>query len=171
MIDLIDHLPTGIWIGLIAMILLSAFVLLFDYWRRSRQRTAQAAAPFASRPVLSRDEANLFHQIEERLPSGHRVLAQFPYAKMLEGGIRGHAINTQRADLVIVDAAFNVVAVINYLPLDQNGNTERATIREAQKILALKEAGLPLLRIPTDYTNSTIEGVLQSISIDQRASS
>ena len=174
---MINLLPTGIWMALIAMILLSAFLLMFDYWRRSRPRPLQTAAPFTARPVLTREEAELFHQIEQLLPLGHRVMIQFPYAGMLEGGTRSrfHAINIQCADLAIVDAGFNVVAVINYQPIGHvdaiERDVDRASMREVQNTRALTEAGLPLLRIPADYTNATIKDMLHALLAERRAPS
>ena len=182
-------LPTGVWIALAVMILLSAFLLMFDYWRRAKQRPALEAPRFAARPILTREEAKIFHQVEVRLPLGHRVLTKFPYAEMLEGGVQDkyHAINTQSADLVIIDAGFNVVAVINYRQIEQTDATERdferATMREVQKMLALEEAGLPLLRIPAkptivdrpslnlpaNYNNPAIEDVLKLVLTQRRA--
>ena len=185
-----DILPTSIWIALIAMILLSAFLLMFDYWRRSRQRPAQETTPLTARRVLTREEEKLFYQIEERLPLGHRVLIQFPYSEMLEGGARNRfrAINTAHADLVIVDAGFNVVAVINYSEFLHADATkrehDRAQMNELQKAWALEEAGLPLLRIPAEHaiegppvlkvpkqhTNLRIANVLQSLLVERNNS-
>ena len=164
----------GILLLACVLALLMAFVPASRRWPGAA-RPAPGTAGFVPRPVLNRQEARLFRQIETRLPRGYRVLAQVSYGEMLRCDDRARflTINARRADFVLVDAGFNVVAVIEYDGPGHNGYTKRARDRAAlgdsRKTHALQEAGLTLLRVPAEYSPAALDKLLQALFSDVRA--
>ena len=166
-------IPVMILLGAFVLAVLMAFVPAFRRWPGG-SRPAPGTAGFVPRPVLNHQEARLYRKVEARLPRGYRLLAQVSYGEMLRcrDQARFLTINARRADFVLVDAGFNVVAVIEYDGPGHTGYTrrtrERAALGDSRKTVALQEAGLTLLRIPADYTPAALDKLLQPLFSDGR---
>jgi len=144
-----------------------AFVVLgMRVWRR---RTVHGNATFRPKPILNRPEAKLYRMIEHLLPSGYRLMAQVSYGEMMKSSnlTKYHQINARRADMVIVDRGFNVVAVIEYRGAGHKGYNVNAAnyARRGDRVkrISAQEAGLQYIEIPKNFTTATVRAVLLNI--------
>ncbi|WP_419738556.1 DUF2726 domain-containing protein [Ruegeria sp.] len=174
LVDMLDSLPAGLLPGFMALLASGAGWIALAHRRRVAARAAtRAHTGFVARAILNRQEAKLYRRIEARLPKGLRLMAQVCYGEMLccRDRSRFLTINARRADLVVVDAGFNVVAVIEYQGRGHNGPTKsrssraglRAGLGDRRKKAALEEAGLTLIAIPAEYDTRTIERAMDLI--------
>lgn len=154
---------------LIALALLCIAFVAGAYLWFHRSSPDTSGAPFLPKPVLNRMEAKLFRQIEHRLPEGVRCLAQVSYGEMLRTKDRGRlmTVNARRADIVLVDESFAVLAVFEYQGMGHKGfggyARARAKRGDAAKRAALQEAGLPLIEIPAEFSTATIDAALAEV--------
>ena len=136
-------------------------------WALARRRPGAAALrPTA---LLNRPEAKLFRMLEHRLPAGYRLHAQVSYGAMfvLEDTAAYARINRRRADMVITDKAFEVVAVIEYQGAGHAGFTARSALRSRRadqiKRQALSDAGLRLVEVRGEVSAESVRRVLEEV--------
>ena len=159
---LADPVPTV----LAALLLLACAALLWVIARRSAAPAAADAPAFQAKPLLNRTEARLFRMIAHRVPKGTHVMAQTSYGEMLrcDSPAKFFTINARRADMVICDRAFNVLAVIEYQGSGHYGGAGSRAVRarrgDTHKRRALQEAGILLLEIPAAFDAATVEAAL-----------
>ncbi|MCY4288580.1 MAG: DUF2726 domain-containing protein [Aestuariivita sp.] len=143
--------------------------MAFIAFRPLRGPASVSGGLFQAKPLMNRPEAKLYRMIEHRMPDGYRLLAQVAYAEMVTSkDLQRHfQINARRADMVMVDKGFNVVAVIEYHGAGHWGQNARsaAVARRADRIKrqALEEAGLPLLTIAQNFTAGNIDSKLDQV--------
>lgn len=136
---------------------------------RHARREQDRGAGFRAKALLNRSEARLYRMITHRLPDGYRLMAQVSYGEMLVHTDlrRYHEVAARRADMVITDKAFNVVAVIEYQGGGHAGFTAAEAIRARRgdrlKSAALEAAGLVLIKVPGTFTPKTVEEVMTTV--------
>ena len=134
-----------------------------------RRRQVNGHATFQPKPILNRPEAKLYRMIEHRLPPGHRLMAQVSYGEMMKSSslTKYHQINARRADMVIVDKGFHVVAVIEYRGAGHRGYSVNAAnySRRGDRVkkISAQEAGLQYIEIPKNFTNATVHKALSKV--------
>lgn len=71
---------------------------------------------FTRKVLLNKSEIRVFDMLQRAKPDGHHVSCQVSYGGFLkcDGNRKFRTINAKRADFVLCDEAFNVVAVIEY---------------------------------------------------------
>ena len=140
------------------------------WWRAGRSGGGAALRPKA---LLNRPEGRLFRMIEHRLPKGYRLHAQVSYGEMFmrEETAAYFAINAARADMVITDRAFNVIAVIEYQGAGHAGFSPRAALqsrrRDTRKRQTLNAAGITLVEMPGEISAASVARALEAIWPDQ----
>jgi len=155
----------------------TAVVISYAIIRRRTINGEAQSASFQPKALFNRPEAKLYRMIEHRLPKGYRLMAQVSYGEMLKSSDlrRFHQINARRADMVIVDAGFNVVAVIEYHGVGHRGPGRSALLYSRRADLfkrqAIAEAGLLLIEIPSRFTPATVARALQPIVAARDSSS
>lgn len=155
----------------------TAVVISYAIIRRRTINGEAQSASFQPKALFNRPEAKLYRMIEHRLPKGYRLMAQVSYGEMLKSSDlrRFHQINARRADMVIVDAGFNVVAVIEYHGVGHRGPGRSALLYSRRADLfkrqAIAEAGLLLIEIPSRFTPATVAQALQPIVAARDSSS
>lgn len=129
---------------------------------------------FQTKTLINKSEIRLFWMITKQLPHGFRVMVQVSYGEILRCRSRRKffTINAKRADLVICDREFNVVAVIEYQGGGHYGSTAKsrrnAIGRDRQKRRALAEAGVALVEIPAQFDVQLVSDALGPILIEYR---
>jgi hypothetical protein len=122
--------------------------LLFDRIDAADQLRAVMAAGFARSRVLEMAEYRVFHCVEREMQArgeGHRVFAQIALGEVIRSDDRhAHsAINSKRADILVIDRAGYPVIAIEY---QGRGHYRRdAAARDAVKKEALRRAGVAYL--------------------------
>lgn len=129
---------------------------------------------FVAKPLINKSEIRLFWMVTKQVPHGFRVMAQVSYGEILrcQNRRKFFTINAKRADLVICDRDFNVVAVIEYQGGGHYGSTAKARkdaiSRDRQKRRALSEAGVPLVEIPAQFGVDLVSDALGPVLADHR---
>lgn len=129
---------------------------------------------FKAKPLVNKSEIRLFWMITKQIPHGFRVMVQVSYGEILRCQSRRKffTVNAKRADLVICDREFNVVAVVEYQGGGHYGSTAKsrtnAKDRDRQKRRALSEAGVPLVEIPAKFDVDLVSGALGPILDEYR---
>ena len=118
---------------------------------------------FEARPLLNRSEFQVLLALEEAvrlLNAGHRVMAQTCYGEFLKLKSRernddtDRAINSKRADFVIIDAAGYPVVVVEYQGSGHYQGT--AELRDAVKREACRSAGVALIEVFPKFDKATL---------------
>lgn len=130
---------------------------------------------FSARPLLNKSEGRLFWILVQAVPRDWRVMTQVSYGEFLScaSGRKFFSINAKRADFVLCDREFDPVAVIEYQGRGHFGKSRRsradANRRDRQKRRALKEAGIPMIEVPAEFSAQTVAVALSEAlpGIDQ----
>ncbi len=153
----VSMIPAQVWMLLALGVVLSLGSALVGKLLRSK---------FESKTLLNKSEQRLYRMVEGIVPSDCRVMAQVSYGEILRCKNRRKffSINAKRADLVISDPHFNVLAVIEYQGQGHYGPTVKsrrnACDRDRQKRRALAEAGVPLIEIPPKFDQELVRDAL-----------
>jgi len=121
---------------------------------------------FQSRPLLNKSDQRLFPLIVSALPQHCRVMCQVSYGEFLscKSQKKFFSINAKRADFVVCDSSFRVLAVVEYQGSGHYGKTFRATLnakrRDNQKRRALQEAGIPMIEVPAKFDVALVRDLL-----------
>ena len=128
---------------------------------------------FSKKPLLNASETRLAKEMVRLLEAaggGRQILTQVSYGEFLKGVDKAaHArINQKRADFLIVDEQYQVLAVVEYQGAGHYGRGEAARVnaqkRDRIKRHACATAGIPFLEIPATYTPKQLEEWLTGIA-------
>ena len=158
-----------VWISVLAgcLAVLVAGLVAGAAWRLARRRPEGPV--LRPKALMNRPEAKLFRMLEHRLPAGYRLHAQVSYGAMfvLEDTAAWARINRRRADMVITDKAFEVLAVIEYQGAGHAGFTARSALRSRRadqiKRQALSDAGVRLVELRGEVSAKSVRGVLDEV--------
>jgi hypothetical protein len=126
----------------------------FDLADPFRQLHAVEAASFQKQRVLNGSDYRIFKIIEDEVATfgkRHRAFAQICLGEILKSSDQNafHAINSKRADILVVDGGGWPVLAVEYQGQGHYQNT--AVTRDAIKKEALRKAGVRYLEVfPTD---------------------
>jgi len=156
----ISSIPSLVWIFIAAAVLLSVF---------SRPIANAFLPDFKAKPLLNNSEKRLFKMLQPLVPNDFLLLAQVSYGEFL--GCKNHrkywTINAKRADIVICDANFNVVAVIEYQGRGHHGTSQNsrngANQRDSIKKKALAEAGIAMIEIFPKFNKDIVRQSLEAV--------
>lgn len=124
---------------------------------------------FTRKVLLNKSEIRVFDMLQRAKPDGHHVSCQVFYGEFLkcDGNRKFRTINAKRADFVLCDEAFNVVAVIEYQGSGHFGSSVKsrrnALGRDRDKRKALAEADVPLIEVPAKFSQDLIDRLLAPI--------
>lgn len=127
-----------------------------------RQLNAVRSSDFRKRPLMNKSEYGVFCRLEKLLSASHRGYRVFSQVSL--GEILGSddkqaylAINSKRADFVIIDWSGQPVAVVEY---HGNGHFQGdAIMRDAVKREACSSAGIAFIELPASYTDEDIQAI------------
>jgi hypothetical protein len=127
---------------------------------------------FIAVPVLNKTEKRLFAAISSIIQPNLRLCPQVSYGEFLgcKSSRKFWKINAKRADMIVVNEDFHVVAVIEYQGSGHFGKTKTSRSnslrRDRQKQKALKEAGIPLYEIPASFKKDQLEEMFIGMSAE-----
>ncbi len=157
--------PTILWAVGIAILFLAVVV-----FARFSVGNMIFGGSFIARPLLNYSEYKLFGYLHRHIASvfgpDARLMCQVSYGEFLKSKsiAKFRKINAKRADFVVVDGSFNVLAVIEYQGKGHYGNSflDRldADKRDRTKRRALKSAGIPLFEVPPQFSHSSLAELL-----------
>ena len=150
---------------LIGVLVLVGLVALFAVSRGGRpdiadprvQLRAAEQARYTPRPIMNRTEFTRFRWLEDWAEgTPYRVFAQVPYGEVLSTPDRDafRAVNSKRADILVVDARGMPVAAIEVQGAGHYQGDARA--RDAVKRAALASAGVPLIEAFPETTRAEL---------------
>lgn len=124
-------------------------------------------AQFEKRRLLSRKEAEIFHQLETSVAAvgkGWRVMAQVNLGEILSSPQKEAfgAINSKRVDMLVVDNRSLPVAAVEYQ--GEGHYQSSAPARDAVKKEALRKAGVRYFEVTPEHTPSDIAGEISRIA-------
>ena len=133
------------------------------------QLRAAEAARYTPRPIMNRTEFARFRWLEDwAAGTPYRVFAQVPYGEVLGTPDRDafRAINSKRADILVVDARGMPVAAIEVQGAGHYQGDARA--RDAVKRAALESAGVPLIEVLEGTTRAELIGAVEAAAREAR---
>ncbi|MDU3075308.1 MAG: DUF2726 domain-containing protein [Mixta calida] len=138
---------------------------------RGQNRKSHAPAPeiikeenTAERQLMNKSEYVVFCRLEALLAKTHssyRVFAQVSLGEILGSDSKPAywAINSKRADFVIIDRTGQPVAVVEY---QGTGHYQGdASVRDAVKREACKSAGIAFIELSAGYSDADISAISQ----------
>ncbi|MEN4564206.1 DUF2726 domain-containing protein [Pantoea agglomerans] len=132
-----------------------------------RQLNAVRSSEFRKRPLMNKSEYGVFCKLEELLSTSHRGYRVFSQVSL--GEILGSddkqaylAINSKRADFVIIDWSGQPIVVVEY---HGSGHfQEDAILRDAVKREACNSAGIIFVELLANYTEADITAISVKLS-------
>lgn len=133
-----------------------------------RQLNTVRKSAFRKCPLMNKSEYGVFCKIEKLLSASHRgyrVFAQVSLGEILGSDDRQAylAINSKRADFVIIDWAGQPIAVVEYQGTGHYKND--ATVRDAVKREACKSAGIAFIELSASYSAADIEAIKDYLQV------
>lgn len=127
-----------------------------------RQLNTVRKSEFRKCPLMNKSEYGVFCKLERLLSAsqrGYRVFAQVSLGEILGSDDKQAylAINSKRADFVIIDWAGQPIAVVEYQGTGHYKND--ATVRDAVKREACKSAGIAFIELSASYSAADIEAI------------
>lgn len=127
-----------------------------------RQLVTVRSSEFYKRPLMNKSEYGVFCRLEKRLSASHRGYRVFSQVSL--GEILGSddkqayfAINSKRADFVIINWSGQPIAVVEY---HGSGHfKDDAIVRDAVKREACSSAGIAFIELTESYTDADIEAI------------
>lgn len=109
----------------------------------NKNRPKKGHSPIKAKRLISLNEQPTFNRLREALPD-HIVLAQVAFSGLLSstGYATRSRFNRKVADFVVLDKAFNVVAIVELDDSSHKGREEKDADRDAM----LAEAGYKIIR-------------------------
>lgn len=151
----------AIWLQALLIVAVTIFLL---FLRRAFE------PKFTRKVLLNKSEIRVFDMLQRAKPEGHHVSCQVSYGEFLkcDGNRKHRTINAKRADFVLCDKAFNVVAVIEYQGSGHFGSSVKSRLnaleRDRAKRKAFAEAAVPLIEVPAKFSQELIDRLLAPIS-------
>ena len=153
------------------LLILAGLIAVFALTRGGRadiadprvQLRAAEGARYTPRPIMNRTEFKRFLWLEEwAAGTPYRVFAQVPYGEVLGTPDRDafRAINSKRADILVVDARGLPVAAIEVQGAGHYQGNARA--RDAVKRAALERAGVPLIEVFEGTTRAELIAAVEA---------
>ena len=111
----------------------------------------------------------LFKILQQETPANFHLFAQVSYGEFLRcaNNKKFWTINAKRADFVICDKSFNVLAAIEYQGSGHNGSTSKSRQntenRDRVKRKALAEANIQMIEIFSKYDRETVRQSLDPV--------
>lgn len=127
-----------------------------------RQLNTVRSSDFHKRPLMNKSEYRVFCKLEKLLSASHRGYRIFSQVSL--GEILGSddkqaylAINSKRADFVIIDWSGQPIAVVEY---HGSGHyQDDAILRDAVKREACNSAGIAFIELTENYTDADIKAI------------
>jgi len=127
-----------------------------------RQLNVVRSSDFYKRPLMNKSEYGVFCKLEKLLSASHRGYRVFSQVSL--GEILGSddkqaylAINSKRADFVIIDWSGQPIAVVEY---HGSGHFQGdAVVRDAVKREACAGAGIAFIELTAHYTDTDIAAI------------
>lgn len=129
-----------------------------------RQLATVKGSQFRKRQLMNKSEYAVFCRLETLLSKSHssyRVFAQVSLGEILGSDSKPAywAINSKRADFVIIDRTGQPVAVVEY---QGTGHYQGdASVRDAVKREACKSAGIAFIELQAGYSDADINVISQ----------
>ena len=131
-----------------------------------RQLNAVRSSEFRKRPLMNKSEYSVFCKLEKLLSASHRGYRVFSQVSL--GEILGSddkqaylAINSKRADFVIIDWSGHPIAVVEY---HGSGHFQGdAVVRDAVKREACASAGIAFIELTASYSDADIKAISDSL--------
>lgn len=132
-----------------------------------RQLNAVRSSEFRKRPLMNKSEYSVFCKLEKLLSASHRGYRVFSQVSL--GEILGSddkqaylAINSKRADFVIIDWSGLPIAVVEY---HGSGHFQGdAVVRDAVKREACASAGIMFIELTESYSDADIKAISDHLS-------
>jgi len=132
-----------------------------------RQLNAVRSSEFRKRPLMNKSEYGVFCKLEKLLSTSHRGYRVFSQVSL--GEILGSddkqaylAINSKRADFVIIDWSGHPIAVVEY---HGSGHFQGdAAVRDAVKWEACASAGIAFIELTASYSDADIKAISDRLS-------
>ncbi|WP_158530720.1 DUF2726 domain-containing protein [Pantoea sp. 3_1284] len=132
-----------------------------------RQLNAVRCSEFRKRPLMNKSEYSVFCKLEKLLSASHRGYRVFSQVSL--GEILGSddkqaylAINSKRADFVIIDWSGQPIAVVEY---HGSGHfQDDAVVRDAIKREACASAGIAFIELTASYSDADIKAIGDCLS-------
>lgn len=132
-----------------------------------RQLNAVRSSEFRKRPLMNKSEYGVFCKLEKLLSTSHRGYRVFSQVSL--GEILGSddkqaylAINSKRADFVIIDWSGHPIAVVEY---HGSGHFQGdAVVRDAVKREACASAGIAFIELTVSYSDADIKAISDRLS-------
>lgn len=159
-IQALSPMPIYLWVVILIALLLSFF---------SKFIAKLFLPKFTTKPLLNKSEIRLFKVLQQVTPSGFHLYAQVSYGEFLRcaNNKKFWTINAKRADFVICDIEFNVVAVIEYQGRGHQGSTSKsqknAKHRDSVKRNALIEVNIPMIEIFPKFDQASVSESLDFV--------
>lgn len=133
-----------------------------------RQLNAVRNSEYRKRPLMNKSEYGVFCKLEKLLSTSHRGYRVFSQVSL--GEILGSddkqaylAINSKRADFVIIDRSGQPIAVVEY---HGSGHyQDDAILRDAVKREACSSAGIAFIGLSESYTDADIEAISNHLHV------
>jgi len=133
-----------------------------------RQLVTVRSNEFYKRPLMNKSEYGVFCRLEKLLSASHRGYRVFSQVSL--GEILGSndqqaylAINSKRADFVIIDWSGQPIAVVEY---HGSGHfKEDAIVRDAVKREACSNAGIAFIELSSSYTDADIKAISDHLHV------
>ena len=170
-----DILPSNmIWVlgGTLAAVIALGLVRLM--WARVGGKSAGVSIePFLSRRLINAEEQKLLYVLGEVAPQHLHLFAQVSYGEFLKckDNRKYRTMNAKRADFVLCDDTFNVVAVIEYQGGGHFGGSflsaRKAKASDAAKRQALAEAGIPMIEVPEKFDAASVSKLIEKAAEEE----
>lgn len=133
-----------------------------------RQLVTVRSNEFYKRPLMNKSEYGVFCRLEKLLSASHRGYRVFSQVSL--GEILGSndqqaylAINSKRADFVIIDWSGQPIAVVEY---HGSGHfKDDAIVRDAVKREACSNAGIAFIELSSSYTDADIKAISDHLHV------
>lgn len=156
----VSAFPAFLWVVIIAALVLSFF---------SRVLAKLFLPDFTTKPLLNKSEIRLFKIMQQATPNGFHLFTQVSYGEFLRctNNRKFWTVNAKRADFVICDSEFNVVAVVEYQGRGHHGSSSKskknAKHRDSIKRSALTEANIPMIEIFPKFNHASVRESLDFV--------
>ena len=132
-----------------------------------KQLTTVKNNEFRKRPLMNKSEYAVFCKLEALLSKSHqsyRVFAQVSLGEILrsDNKLAYWAINSKRADFVIIDRTGHPVAVVEFHGAGHYQGD--ASVRDAVKREACNSAGIAFIELQTGYSATDIEAIGEQLT-------
>lgn len=156
-------------VGMVLLVIIILVILSILKKGESKDRNGKRS-PIKGKRIITMNEQSTFIKLREALPE-HIILAQVAFSAFMtaQGYATRNLFNRKVADFVVLDRAFNIVAIVE---LDDSSHKGKEKI-DAERDALIREAGFRVVRykrtpdlvqIHTDFNVSKVS--LSQVSIE-----